>query len=106
VTIGGGSGAGSPAAEIGEGGASGTGAAIFGGVGALSGVGENGIDGGSNLGGALSTAGGGGEGGLGARICVRNSVKEACFDAGWAGVDSGEIGSSNVSSQRRIWSRE
>ena len=49
-------------------------------------------------------AGGGADaGGFGARIWVRNSVKEACFDAvGGEGSVSSEIGSSHLSCQRRI----
>jgi hypothetical protein len=71
---------------------------------------------GSRLGGTNTFGGGGGPfsaadgadgAGFGARIWVRNSVNEECFDrTAWSGPDSGEIGSSTLSSQRRIWSRE
>jgi len=51
----------------------------------------------------LFTAGGADEAGFGARILVRNSVKEACFAAvGGEGSVSSEIGSSHLSCQRRI----
>ena len=73
---------------------------------------DGGIAVGSGPGGDVSF-GGGGEGifagggadagGFGGRIWVRNSVKEACFDAvGGEGSVSGEIGSSHLSCQRRI----
>jgi len=54
----------------------------------------------------LFTGGGADEAGFGARILVRNSVKEACFAAvaavGGEGSVSSEIGSSHLSCQRRI----
>jgi hypothetical protein len=87
------------------------GATAFGGAVVSSATGEGGIATGSGLGGTVSFAGGGGdalsaaeeagEGALGARIWLRNSVKETCFDGiGWAEAVSSEIGSSNRSSQR------
>jgi len=89
-----------------------------GGGGAASATGMTVSRGGSGLGGgvlctcgagAFSAAGGAGAADFGARICVCNSVKEECFDGSGSTVSdsvSGEIGSSNLSSQRRIWSRE
>lgn len=119
MTTGGGGGEVTTVAETCTGGGSGiVGAATIGGDGAISATGEGGVGacsvgggsvifGGAGAGGALSATRGVGEGGLGGRIWVRNSVNEACLDAfAWTGEDSGEIGSSNLSSQRRIWSRE
>ena len=91
--------------------------AAGGGSGAISAAGNTGVNGGSGLGavvvfcsgagGALSTTRGAGEGCLRPRILERNSVSELRFDGTvCSGSGSGKIGSSNFSSQRRIWSRE
>jgi len=103
--------------ETDAGGGSGFGSATAASGGAISAAGNTGVSGGSGLGaavvfcwgagGALSATGGAGEAGLRPRILERNSVSELRFDGtACSGSGSGRIGSSNFSSQRRIWSRE
>src|SRR5258708_28770643 len=104
IAIGPGGGGSSMIGETDADGGSGVGGVVTCGGGA--GVSSTGMGGDVSFGGVgqkLFTAGGANEAGFGARILVRNSVKEACFAAvGGEGSVSSEIGSSHLSCQRRI----